>query len=264
MLFHPGGGSFIDSVSLTAFSALRYYGCSSTDLKVDPYSTHSNWRLLLVAFASKSVLDWVTEVECIYHDQIDDQMLRRPDGRPDHSRRPDRWPDSHSDQNVKIRSAIWSSDEACFSSHLFKRHMIFAQKAQLQSNLVTQERSGCPEAIWSPIRSPGHLVVDLVVVDAFSLSEPQMRKLLRGMEDKCAQVAKRLTNDWLYSCCMSDVIDGICMTSLPVFSQTFGYPSLIQRVRRCLVKGCCSTSIHIIPLLKITCYLPCHQAKRWA
>ena len=24
-----------------------------------------------------------TKAECIYHDQIDDQMLRRPDGRPD-------------------------------------------------------------------------------------------------------------------------------------------------------------------------------------
>ena len=38
------------------------------------------------------------------------------------------------------------------------------------------------------------------------------------------------------------------MFILPVFKQTFGYPSLIQRVHRCLVKGCCSTSIHIIPL----------------
>ena len=84
------------------------------------------------------------------------------------------------DQNVKIRSPIWSpgaiwspiwsSDEACFSSHLFKRPLIFAQKAQLQSNLVTQEQSGRPEAIWSPIRSLGHQVVDLVVVDAFSSS----------------------------------------------------------------------------------------------
>ena len=25
------------------------------------------------------------QAECIYHDQIDDQMLRRPDGRPDGS-----------------------------------------------------------------------------------------------------------------------------------------------------------------------------------
>ena len=120
-----------------------------------------------------------TNAECIYHDQIDDQMLRRPDGRPDRSRRPDGRPDFRRDQNMKIRlpiwspgaiwSPIWSSDEACFSSHLFKRPLIFAQKAQLQSNLVTQERSGRLEAIWSPIRSPGHLVVDLVVVDAFSL-----------------------------------------------------------------------------------------------
>ena len=54
--------------------------------------------------------------------------------------------------------------------------------ANLVSNLVAQEqlghleRSGCPGAIWSPIRSPEHLVVDLVLVDAFSLttvSEPK-------------------------------------------------------------------------------------------
>ena len=49
------------------------------------------------------------------------------------------------DQNVKIRSPIWSpgaiwwSDEACFSSHLFKRPLIFSQKAQLQSKLSTVE-----------------------------------------------------------------------------------------------------------------------------
>ena len=45
----------------------------------------------------------------------------------------------------------------------------------LVTNLVIQERSGRPEAIWLPIRSPEHLVVDLVVdlvvVDAFSLSK---------------------------------------------------------------------------------------------
>ena len=38
------------------------------------------------------------------------------------------------------------------------------------SDLVAQEPSGRPGAIWSPIRSPEHLVVNLVVVDAFSLS----------------------------------------------------------------------------------------------
>ena len=48
--------------------------------------------------------------------------------------------------------------------------------ANLVSNLVAQERSGHlersgrPGAIWSPIRSPEHLVVDLVLVDAFSSS----------------------------------------------------------------------------------------------
>ena len=39
-------------------------------------------------------------------------------------------------------------------------------------NLVTQEPSGHPlgrQSIWSPIRSPEHLVVNLVVVDAFSI-----------------------------------------------------------------------------------------------
>ena len=63
----------------------------------------------------------------------------------------------------------------------FEEALIIAQKAaapfridsaqaNLVINLVAKERSGHPEAIWSPIRSPGHLVVDLVVVDAFSLN----------------------------------------------------------------------------------------------
>ena len=47
----------------------------------------------------------------------------------------------------------------------------------LVTNLVTQEQSGRLEAIWSPIRSPGHLVVDLVVVDAFSLSTTSLTKV---------------------------------------------------------------------------------------
>ena len=48
--------------------------------------------------------------------------------------------------------------------------------ANLVSNLVAQEQSDHLEqsdrqrAILSPIRSPEHLVVDLVLVDAFSLS----------------------------------------------------------------------------------------------
>ena len=40
-------------------------------------------------------------------------------------------------------------------------------------NLVTQDPSGRPlscQSIWSPIRLPEHLVVNLVVVDAFSIS----------------------------------------------------------------------------------------------
>ena len=41
-------------------------------------------------------------------------------------------------------------------------------------------------------------------------------------------VAKRLANDWRHTWCRYDVIDGIHMTSLPVFSQTFGYPSLVK------------------------------------
>ena len=44
-------------------------------------------------------------------------------------------------------------------------------------------------------------------------------------------VAKRLANDWRHSWCTYDVIDGIHMTSLPVFSQTFGYPSLPECVQ---------------------------------
>ena len=87
-------------------------------------------------------------------DQIDDQIPTR-------------------NQNVKIRSPIWSpgaiwtpiwsSDVACFSSHLFKRPLIFAQKAQLQSNSGLHfghlEQSGRPGTIWLP-RS--HLVAHQV------------------------------------------------------------------------------------------------------
>ena len=56
--------------------------------------------------------------------------------------------------------------------------------ANLVSNLVAQEqslqsghleRSGCPGAIWSPIRLLEHLVVNLVVVDAFSSSDLQLQ-----------------------------------------------------------------------------------------
>ena len=45
----------------------------------------------------------------IYHDQIDNQTLRRPDGRPDgrpdRSRRPDWWPDFQTD-HVRPNSAL--------------------------------------------------------------------------------------------------------------------------------------------------------------
>ena len=40
-------------------------------------------------------------------------------------------------------------------------------------------------------------------------------------------VAKRLSNIWSHSQCMKDFINEIRMTSLPVFRQTFGYPSLL-------------------------------------
>ena len=38
---------------------------------------------------------------------------------------------------------------------------------------------------------------------------------------------KRLLNDWRHSWCTYDVFVGVRMTSLPVFSQTFGYPTLV-------------------------------------
>ena len=110
-------------------------------------------------------------------------MLRWPDGQPDRSQRPDGRPDFRRDQNEKIRSpiwspgAIWSSDEAYT---FFKRPWYLPKRQQLNANLVSilvtwshlvaQELSGHPGGIWSPIRSPEHLVVNLVVVDAFSLS----------------------------------------------------------------------------------------------
>ena len=39
-------------------------------------------------------------------------------------------------------------------------------------------------------------------------------------------VAKCLLNDWRHSWCTYDVFVGVCMTSLPVFRQTFGYSTL--------------------------------------
>ena len=42
--------------------------------------------MLMVVLLDKQLATILqTKAECIYHDQIDDQMLRRPDGRPDGS-----------------------------------------------------------------------------------------------------------------------------------------------------------------------------------
>ena len=60
-----------------------------------------------------------------------------------------------------------------------------------------------PGAIWSPIRSPEHLVVDLVVVDAFSLSNagksesPNCWPFIQCGETKLSQ--KLLSVSW-WSC----------------------------------------------------------------
>ena len=43
-------------------------------------------------------------------------------------------------------------------------------------------------------------------------------------------VAKRLANNWHHGWCTDDVIDVIRMTSLLVFNQTFGYPSLPKNI----------------------------------
>ena len=42
-------------------------------------------------------------------------------------------------------------------------------------------------------------------------------------------VVKHLANDWRHSWYTYDAFVGVRMTSLPVFRQTFGYPSLIPR-----------------------------------
>ena len=104
-------------------------------------------RVFLLGTTSWKVLSWDKSPfdlisiwgDRITHDQIDDQTLRRPDERPDRSRRPesDGWPDFRHDQNMKIRSPIWSpgaiwlSDEACFFSHLFKRPWYLPKRQQL-------------------------------------------------------------------------------------------------------------------------------------
>ena len=67
------------------------------------------------------------------------------------------------------------------------------------------------------------------------LSDDVLTKLLR---DKVIQTLSpyaifrdeypkvKLANDWSHSWCTYDAFVGVCMTSLPVFRQTFGYPSL--------------------------------------
>ena len=52
-------------------------------------------------------------------------------------------------------------------SYLAKEHIL--KDLVLKSGHL--DRSGRPGAIWSPIRSPEHLVVNLVLVDAFSFTK---------------------------------------------------------------------------------------------
>ena len=96
---------------------------------------------------------------------------------------------------IWLPGAIWSSNEACYSSDLFKRSWYLPKSQQLHSESILLSGSfikiwsaiwsprsdlvtaviwsaiWSPGAIWSPIRSPEHLVVDLVVVNAFSLGK---------------------------------------------------------------------------------------------
>ena len=111
-----------------------------------------------------------TKAECIYQDQINDQMLRRPDGRPDGS-----W-------------ATRLLPKLAMSCCLLGKYQGLLNKSELkQASLYDQIAPGnqirrpdfhilvmskiwspiwSPGAIWSPIRSPERLVVDLVVADA--------------------------------------------------------------------------------------------------
>ena len=93
-----------------------------------------------------------TKGERIYHDQIGDLMLWRPNGRPDGPRQPDWWPDFHRDQIVEIRLSIRSRPKylvacykVCFSSY-------FLHPLIICPNGTTAFRMA---VIWSPIRSPG-------------------------------------------------------------------------------------------------------------
>ena len=100
-------------------------------------------------------------------------MLRRPNGRPDGPG------DQIADQNstvTKIRLSIWSPGAIRSSNVAFEffRGPDNCPKGTTPSLSGHQsghlEQSGRPGAIWSLIRSPEHLVVDLVLVDAFSFS----------------------------------------------------------------------------------------------
>ena len=146
---------------------LRYSGSTLADLIQSAVSgcwaySPKNWRKGLLRYCWAK---WVYETIFGTYMVLIQKYLRwshlpRPDRQPDGTRWATRslpatrlvtkmW---ESGRPIWSPGAIWSSNEACFCSHLFKRPWYLAKRQQLLSE------SGRPGAIWSPIRSPEHLV----------------------------------------------------------------------------------------------------------
>ena len=112
-------------------------------------------------------------------------MLQRPDGRPDGSwaTRSSRWPDRSWATRLLTKLAMSCCLLGKYQGLLNKSEL---KQASLENQIAPGDQIGRPDfhilvmskiwlsiwspgAIWSPIRLPKHLIVDLVVVDAFTL-----------------------------------------------------------------------------------------------
>ena len=61
----------------------------------------------------------------------------------------------------------------------------------------------------------------------FTITKPEKSASFCKHTIKQSCPGKHLLNDWRHSWCMYDAFAGVRMTLLPVFWQTFGYPSLL-------------------------------------
>ena len=146
----------------------RGYSNSSGSRRPRAQSFHSGTRTVVLKRPSEVYLtgsfnDWqvwsmVTKAECIYQDQIDDQMLQRPDGRPDGS-----WV-----TRLLTKLAMSCCLLGKYQGLLNKSEL---KQASLDNQIAPGDQIGRPDfhilvmskiwspiwlpgAIWSPIRSP--------------------------------------------------------------------------------------------------------------